>query len=168
MEDRSCATGRDKDIPVCGRCFVTPTLTGGAGASCLRSRRRSRQTLSHKNDGGGHTALVRCCESLTYGDRMSAKIINRGRGPEIEGTRITVYDVLDYARQGWHRDVLRHCFACLREIYRQLSTTLTSIRTKSPPIIKACAHARRIIRMLRTLQRKLPRAGSEPRHDQQL
>ena len=26
---------------------------------------------------------------------MGAKIINRGRGPEIEGTRITVYDVLD-------------------------------------------------------------------------
>jgi hypothetical protein len=35
---------------------------------------------------------------------MSAKIINRGRGPEIEGTRITAYDDLDYARQGWHRD----------------------------------------------------------------
>lgn len=30
---------------------------------------------------------------------MSAKIIHRGRGPEIEGTRITVYDVWDYARQ---------------------------------------------------------------------
>ena len=26
------------------------------------------------------------------------KIINRGRGPEIEGTRITVYDVLEYYR----------------------------------------------------------------------
>ena len=29
---------------------------------------------------------------------MYAKIINRGRGPEIEGTRITVLDVLDYLR----------------------------------------------------------------------
>ena len=27
---------------------------------------------------------------------MGAKIIDRGRGPEIEGTRITVYDVMDW------------------------------------------------------------------------
>jgi len=31
---------------------------------------------------------------------MATKIINRGRGPEIEGTRITVYDVLDYRKHG--------------------------------------------------------------------
>jgi uncharacterized protein (DUF433 family) len=30
-----------------------------------------------------------------------ARIINRGRGPEIAGTRITVYNVLDYLRDGW-------------------------------------------------------------------
>ena len=41
---------------------------------------------------------------------MSAQIINRGRGPEIEGTRITVHDVLDYARQGWHRDRIAALF----------------------------------------------------------
>jgi uncharacterized protein (DUF433 family) len=41
---------------------------------------------------------------------MSAKIINRGRGPEIEGTRITVYDVLDYVRHGWHRDRIAALF----------------------------------------------------------
>jgi uncharacterized protein (DUF433 family) len=35
---------------------------------------------------------------------MVAQIINRGRGPEIAGTRITVYDVLDYRQEGWHRD----------------------------------------------------------------
>jgi uncharacterized protein (DUF433 family) len=29
-------------------------------------------------------------------------IIDRGRGPEIAGTRITVYDILDYAEDGWH------------------------------------------------------------------
>jgi len=33
-----------------------------------------------------------------------ARIINRGRGPEIEGTRITVYDIWDYAQENWHRD----------------------------------------------------------------
>ncbi len=35
---------------------------------------------------------------------MPAEIINRGRGPEIAGTRITVYDVMDYRKHGWHRD----------------------------------------------------------------
>jgi uncharacterized protein (DUF433 family) len=33
---------------------------------------------------------------------MNAIIINRGRGPEIAGTRITVYNVWDYARHGRH------------------------------------------------------------------
>ena len=33
---------------------------------------------------------------------MNAIIINRGRGPEIAGTRITVYDIWDYAREGDH------------------------------------------------------------------
>ena len=33
-----------------------------------------------------------------------AEIINRGRGPEIAGTRITIYDVMDYRKHGWHRD----------------------------------------------------------------
>jgi uncharacterized protein (DUF433 family) len=31
---------------------------------------------------------------------VTARIINRGRGPEIEGTRITVYRVMDYVRAG--------------------------------------------------------------------
>ena len=35
-----------------------------------------------------------------------ASIIDRGRGPEIAGTRITVYDIWDYARQNWHRDAI--------------------------------------------------------------
>ncbi len=37
---------------------------------------------------------------------LEAKIIDRGRGPEIAGTRITVYDVLDYHSLGWHRDMI--------------------------------------------------------------
>ena len=32
---------------------------------------------------------------------IEAKIIDRGRGPEIAGSRITVYDVLDYHKEGW-------------------------------------------------------------------
>ena len=37
---------------------------------------------------------------------LEAKIIDRGRGPEIAGTRITVYDVLDFHNTGWHRDMI--------------------------------------------------------------
>jgi uncharacterized protein (DUF433 family) len=37
---------------------------------------------------------------------LEAKIIDRGRGPEVAGTRITVYDVLDYHSLGWHRDMI--------------------------------------------------------------
>jgi uncharacterized protein (DUF433 family) len=29
-------------------------------------------------------------------------IIDRGRGPEIAGTRITVFDMLPYLEMGWH------------------------------------------------------------------
>lgn len=29
------------------------------------------------------------------------RIIDRGRGPEIAGTRITVFDIMDYTRTGW-------------------------------------------------------------------
>ena len=41
---------------------------------------------------------------------MSAKIIDRGRGPEISGTRITVYDVLDYIQEGWRYDQIAGLF----------------------------------------------------------
>jgi uncharacterized protein (DUF433 family) len=33
---------------------------------------------------------------------MNTTIIDRGRGPEIAGTRITVYDIWEYARLGHH------------------------------------------------------------------
>ena len=33
--------------------------------------------------------------------RSDETIIERGRGPEIKGTRITVFDVLDYLLAGW-------------------------------------------------------------------
>lgn len=32
---------------------------------------------------------------------MNQTIIDRGRGPEIAGTRITVFDVLEYTEAGW-------------------------------------------------------------------
>jgi len=35
-----------------------------------------------------------------------ATIINRGRGPEVAGTRITDHDVFDYHDLAWHRDMI--------------------------------------------------------------
>jgi uncharacterized protein (DUF433 family) len=32
---------------------------------------------------------------------VEAKIINRGRGPEIAGTRITVYTIYEYVQEKW-------------------------------------------------------------------
>src|SRR5436309_9036332 len=32
--------------------------------------------------------------------RMAARIVDRGRGPELEGTRFTVYCIMDYVRAG--------------------------------------------------------------------
>jgi len=41
---------------------------------------------------------------------MRATIIDRGRGPEISGTRITVYDVMDYLQEGWRYDQIAGVF----------------------------------------------------------
>jgi uncharacterized protein (DUF433 family) len=49
---------------------------------------------------------------------MEAVIINRGRGPEIAGTRITVYDVLDYLGQGWHQTQIAALFRVSSEQIR--------------------------------------------------
>jgi len=37
-------------------------------------------------------------------------IIDRGRGPEIKGTRITVYDILDYTTENWHHTAIAALF----------------------------------------------------------
>jgi uncharacterized protein (DUF433 family) len=41
---------------------------------------------------------------------VEPQIINKGRGPEIAGTRITVFDVLEYNKKGWHRDEIAVLF----------------------------------------------------------
>ena len=41
---------------------------------------------------------------------MDGIIIDRGRGPEIRGTRITVYDVVDYWKEGWRYDQIAGLF----------------------------------------------------------
>jgi uncharacterized protein (DUF433 family) len=40
---------------------------------------------------------------------MNSVIIDRGRGPEIAGTRITVYDIMDYYKQNWHHTAIATC-----------------------------------------------------------
>lgn len=35
---------------------------------------------------------------------MTARIIDRGRGPEVEGTRVTVYRIMDFIREGSSAD----------------------------------------------------------------
>ena len=41
---------------------------------------------------------------------VEARIIKVGRTPRIAGSRITVYDVLDYHILGWHRDEIAGLF----------------------------------------------------------
>jgi uncharacterized protein (DUF433 family) len=41
---------------------------------------------------------------------MATQIIDRGRGPEIEGTRITVYDVIDYLKENWRAEQIAAMF----------------------------------------------------------
>jgi uncharacterized protein (DUF433 family) len=41
---------------------------------------------------------------------LEAKIVKVGRTPRIAGSRITVFDVLDYLSTGWHRDEIAALF----------------------------------------------------------
>src|SRR5438105_15843653 len=51
-------------------------------------------------------------------------IIDRGRGPEIAGTRITVYDILDYTTMDWHHTAIA---AWLRISSRQVLAAIQYI-----------------------------------------
>jgi uncharacterized protein (DUF433 family) len=65
---------------------------------------------------------------------MEAKIIDRGRGPEIAGTRITVYDVLDYHKNGWHRDRIASLF---RISSRQVEAAIRYIEEHRDEVMQA-------------------------------
>ena len=39
-----------------------------------------------------------------------AAIVDLGRGPQIAGSRITVFDIMDYLKDGWHRDHIAALF----------------------------------------------------------
>jgi len=55
---------------------------------------------------------------------MNDVIIERGPGPEIAGTRITVYDIWDYAKEGMHGDAIA---AALRLSSNQVQAALEYI-----------------------------------------
>ena len=68
---------------------------GGGGGGLTNGHRapRSAPIAAHKSVPMTDERIL-----LLDGD---VAIIQRGRGPEIQGTRITVYDVVDYQRMGW-------------------------------------------------------------------
>jgi uncharacterized protein (DUF433 family) len=57
---------------------------------------------------------------------MPAQIIDRGRGPEIAGTRITVYDIMDYLKMDWHHTTIA---AWLRLSSHQVLAAIDYINT---------------------------------------
>jgi uncharacterized protein (DUF433 family) len=79
-------------------------------------------------------------------------IIDRGRGPEIAGTRITVYDILDYSLQGWQHSSIalqlnlssEEVFAALRyieehkeEVMADYQAILDRCARGNPPEVQA-------------------------------
>src|SRR6188768_4265619 len=64
---------------------------------------------------------------------QKAQIINRGRGPEIAGTRITVYDVMDYRKHGWHRDRIAAQFSLSSE---QIQAALDYIEAHEQEVLE--------------------------------
>ncbi len=63
---------------------------------------------------------------------IEARIIDRGRGPEIAGTRITVYDVMDYYKHGWHRDQIAVLF---RLSSRDIQAAIDYIETHKEEVL---------------------------------
>jgi uncharacterized protein (DUF433 family) len=65
---------------------------------------------------------------------MGAQIIDRGRGPEIEGTRITVYDVMDYLEAGWRYDQIAGLFRLLPD---DVQAAIDYIETHKEEVVTA-------------------------------
>src|SRR5438445_13440768 len=74
---------------------------------------------------------------------MQAVIIDRGRGPEIAGTRITVYDIMDYYQQGWHHTLiaatLRLSSAQVLEAIRYIEEHREEVTANYQKILDRCA-----------------------------
>lgn len=70
---------------------------------------------------------------------MTAAIINRGRGPEIAGTRITVFDIWDYAKDNWHPDAIA---TTLRLSSAQVSAALDYVEQHREEVLAEYAKIR--------------------------
>jgi uncharacterized protein (DUF433 family) len=74
---------------------------------------------------------------------MPPEIINRGRGPEIAGTRITVYDIMDYYKQGWgHARIaswLRLSSAEVQAAIRYIEEHKDEVTANYQKILERCA-----------------------------
>ena len=57
---------------------------------------------------------------LVYNHLMGNVIINRGRGPEIQGTRVTVYRVMDYIRAGTRPIASPRSLICAEQVQAAL------------------------------------------------
>jgi uncharacterized protein (DUF433 family) len=62
------------------------------------------------------------------------RIIDRGRGPEIAGSRITVYDVMDYHKTGWHPTEIAKLFHLTP---RQIEVAIEYIHDHKDEVLKA-------------------------------
>jgi uncharacterized protein (DUF433 family) len=70
---------------------------------------------------------------------MKPAIIDRGRGPEIAGTRITVFDIWDYAKDHWHRDAIA---TTLRLSSAQVAVALEYIEQHREEVLAEYANIR--------------------------
>jgi uncharacterized protein (DUF433 family) len=103
-----------------------------------------------------------------------ANIIVVGRGPQIEGTRITVFDIVEYHTKGWHRDEIAVLFdlssqqveAAIRyieehrdEVMADYARNIERINRSNPPEIQAKLDAGR--ERLQALVRERQEAKAE-------
>jgi uncharacterized protein (DUF433 family) len=108
---------------------------------------------------------------------IEAKIINRGRGPEIAGSRITVFDILDYLQEGWPTAEIARLFhlntsqvdAAIRyielhkdEVMEDYQRILQRCARGNPPEIQAKLDAGRERSLALVRERQQARTREEP------
>jgi uncharacterized protein (DUF433 family) len=112
---------------------------------------------------------------------LEAKIIDRGRGPEIAGSRITVDDVLDHYKEGWPAREFAWLFhltteqieAAIRyieehkdEVMADYQEMLDRDARGNPPELQAKLDAghERFLAMVRERREAKQQEGQDPRH----
>ena len=112
---------------------------------------------------------------------LEAKIVKTGRGPEIAGTRITVYDVIEYYKAGRHRDMIatilslssQQVEAAIRyieehrdEVMASYEKNMERIRRGNPPELQAKLEAarERLQARLREIRERQQPEAQDARH----